>query len=30
LASGCCLDALLEETLEVALCWAQTVNGPAS
>jgi hypothetical protein len=30
LASGCCFDALLEETLEVSLCWAQTVDGPAS
>ena len=30
LASGCCLDALLEEALEVSLCWAQTVDGPAS
>lgn len=30
LASGCCFDALLEEALEVSLCWAQTVDGPAS
>lgn len=30
LASRRCLDALLEETLEVSLCWAQTVDGPAS
>jgi len=30
LASGCCLDALFEEALEVSLCWAQTVDGPAS
>jgi hypothetical protein len=30
LASGCGFDALLEKALEVALCWAQTVDGPAS
>ena len=30
LAGGCCLDTLLEETLEVSLCWAQAVHGPAS
>ena len=29
LASGRCLNALLEEALEVSLCWAQTVDGPA-
>lgn len=30
LAGGRCLDALLKEALEVSLCWAQTVDGPAS
>ena len=30
LASGRCFDALLEEALEVSLCWTQTVNRPAS
>ena len=30
LTSGRCFDSLLEEALEVSLCWAQTVDGPAS
>lgn len=30
LACGRCLDALFEQALEVALCWAQTVGGPAA
>ena len=29
LAGGCCLNALLKEALEVSLCWAKTVGGPA-
>lgn len=28
-ARGCGLDAVLEQALEVALCWAKTVGGPA-
>lgn len=27
---GCFLDTLLKQALEVALCWAQTVGGPAA
>lgn len=29
LAGGSCLDTLLKDALEVSLCWAQLVGGPA-
>lgn len=30
LTGGRCFDALFEQALEMALCWAQTVGGPAA